>query len=124
LTEAEAMALLNKPAEDPEEWVTQDRVPARVGIDYQRWSDWMDDEAIEVRSGFTSVGMMHGDTKQDEIRLELRCRRKDLPPIQPQPAPIAAVSREERLLTQLEKMVSILEQQGEILKQLASHKKN
>ena len=84
ISEAEALALLNKPqqpAEDPEEWVVQDRVTARRIVDEERWLhrdgkvyiDWR-----KVYIGNTSYNMMHGQFDGKE-KLELRCRRKDLP---------------------------------------------
>ncbi len=80
LTEAEALALLT-PKNDPEDWVTQDRVPARPGIDQEQWHgkvwiQWRDisDTGIAVRSA-----MRHGDKDRVGDTLSLRCRRKDLP---------------------------------------------
>ena len=80
LTESEALALLDKPqpAEDPEEWVVQDRVAPRDGIDQVKWSDW------PTRNWMTASG--HWDVKHGEslltnknVTLSVRCRRKDLP---------------------------------------------
>lgn len=48
-------------AEDPDEWVIQDRVQVRVGVDEIHWSDW----------DVTAV-------------LEVRCRRRDLPNVEPE----------------------------------------
>lgn len=76
------------PQEDPEEWVTQDRVPFRRGVDRgwwaipgtsivpadtARWWDWQ----TEVE------GIKHGEKNPlggDNV-LNIRCRRKDLPPV-------------------------------------------
>lgn len=68
----------------PPDWVTQDRVPARPGIDEKRWvtngvvfSKWM-----PTRTGH-SAQKRHGDRSNDgKSVLELRCLRKDLPPLQ------------------------------------------
>jgi hypothetical protein len=77
-------------AEDPEEWVTQDRVPARP-TDERRWvnvvncsfhppDDWtLVDKAGTIRNFGNNV--RHGYVDRG-LRLELRCRRKDLPPLQ------------------------------------------
>lgn len=68
------------------DWVTQDRVPARPGIDQRRWvcvktgevkgslNDWRDAAAVGSH--------MHGLEICTGHRLELRCLRKDLPPVQ------------------------------------------
>lgn len=55
------------PVESPDDWVTQDRVPARPGIDQRAY-------AINVNVWEDSV-YLNCDT------LLLRCRRKDLPPV-------------------------------------------
>ncbi len=80
LTEAEALALLDKPqpAEDPEEWVVQDRVPARVGVDEFRWSCWQGYHFHVVQDTNIASGMKHGQVHEGST-LSLRCRRKDLP---------------------------------------------
>lgn len=81
-----------KPAEDPEEWVTQDRVPARPGIDQRRWvrrdtktvipelSYW--NGCYETKVWFRDKAV-HGFEHPNEpgLFLEIRCRRKDLPPL-------------------------------------------
>lgn len=70
-----------KQTESPDDWVTQDRVPARPGIDERQWVQY-DGTAL----GWVPVkkigwsGMKHGDVIHGD-RLELRCRRKDLPPL-------------------------------------------
>ncbi len=83
-----------EPAEDPEEWVTQDRVPARVGIDERRWirrdvkttipdlANWKD--CFEASAWFRDKAV-HGFEHPNEpgLFLELRCRRKDLPTAEP-----------------------------------------
>ncbi len=81
-TEAEALALLNKPqpAESPDDWVTQDRVPVRVGVDWFRYSDseW---RLVEARNNFDGKEI-HGWIHPWETKpLQVRCRRKDLPPL-------------------------------------------
>ena len=71
-----------EPVEDPEEWVTQDRVPARPGIDQRRYryeyggcGTWEDSACMAW-----SKPPLHG-AKLGNDTLELRCRRKDLPPL-------------------------------------------
>jgi len=66
--------------DSPDDWVTQDLVPGRPGIDQWRW--WRQDE---TDSGWgwsrlsQSVNQMHGFIDSDGDRFEIRCRRKDLP---------------------------------------------
>jgi hypothetical protein len=74
--------------ESPDDWVTQDRVPDRPGIDQWRrvWprtkpDDWQDS------SHSSSTFYKHGDTcRISKSVFEVRCRRKDLPPL-PQETP-------------------------------------
>jgi hypothetical protein len=67
------------PVESPDDWVTQDRVPARPGIDQRSYADdttlsrWQDAECLNW-----DKPAMHG-TKINKTTLQLRCRRKDLP---------------------------------------------
>lgn len=75
-----------KQTESPDDWVTQDRVPARPGIDERQWVQydgtalgWVPVKKIGCWSGMKHGDVIHGD------RLELRCRRKDLPPLPEQP---------------------------------------
>lgn len=70
-------------AESPDDWVTQDRVPARLGIDQECWSNWRHDAWSTVSKGQLcyAKGMKHGDIDHMEDKLSLRCRRKDLPPM-------------------------------------------
>jgi hypothetical protein len=71
------------PVESPDDWVTQDRVPARPGIDQRAYADatrvtlWEDAECLTW-----DKPAMHG-TKINNTTLEIRCRRKDLPAKQP-----------------------------------------
>lgn len=79
----------------PPDWVTQDRVPARPGIDQRRWvcedgtlghadDDWDDSEILAMMHGEKAV---HG-YKSNNRTLELRCLLKDLPElpkVEPQP---------------------------------------
>lgn len=70
------------PAESPDDWVTQDREEARP-CDERRW--------VSVRTGcpgpWKGAGVLHliNTRKHGEVcndyRLELRCRRDDLPPL-------------------------------------------
>jgi hypothetical protein len=69
------------PVESPDDWVTQDRVGARPGIDERQFTviNGKPQGWDEVKSSW-SAGMMHGDVKCGET-IEVRCRRKDLPPL-------------------------------------------
>ena len=72
------------PVESPDDWVTQDLVHMRSGIDQVRWvstdrshkftGDW------KLFDGF-AISYRHGDVKShdDGYRIEVRCPRKDLP---------------------------------------------
>jgi hypothetical protein len=71
---------MNQPIEDHEEWVIQDRVPARPGIDERAWtfgdeqpSRWSDAAYLNFETQ-----PMHGHESCSQV-LHLRCRRKDLP---------------------------------------------
>ena len=80
------------PVESPDDWVTQDRVPARVGIDERRWirkdvkttipdlANWKD--CFEASACFRDKAV-NGFEHPNEpgLFLELRCRRRDLPPL-------------------------------------------
>lgn len=88
VSQAEAESLVKKPSpvESPDDWVTQDRVGARPGIDERRFlytaesytGMWQD-------VGKYSSGMLH-NSRADGDTVELRCRRRDLPPM-PQETP-------------------------------------
>jgi hypothetical protein len=92
VTQAEAESRVKKPepVESPDDWVTQDRVPARPGIDqraYLRATDtevdadgWMDAAAMQW-----SQMPIHGH-RVNGFTIQVRCRRRDLPPI-PQKTP-------------------------------------
>jgi hypothetical protein len=79
---------------DPEEWVTQDRVPARSGVDmcwWQRyassplpgmeewWTPYDNDDVIDQH-------LQHGAIGGSGWILNVRCRRKDLPATKAEPA--------------------------------------
>lgn len=72
-----------KPVESPDDWVTQDRVPARPGIDERAWQHGECTSAMEWKDS-SVLGWeqkpMHGHIIEKSI-LHLRCRRKDLPPL-------------------------------------------
>lgn len=82
---------LLKPIESPDDWVTQDRVHMRANIDETRWvRDVPGDRWVgewKIYDGF-SPSYRHGDTQigNKYYRIEIRCRRRDLPPI-PEPKP-------------------------------------
>ncbi len=72
------------PVESPDYWEVQDRVPARKGIDERAWDDggpleWND---AGIMCGWNPMPM-HG-TQHNKKTLRLRCRRKDLPPLETQ----------------------------------------
>lgn len=73
------------PVESPDDWVTQDRVPARIGVDQECWSNWRPGAWSTVSLGQACYGrkMRHGEVDYMEDKLSLRCRRKDLPPVSP-----------------------------------------
>ena len=69
------------PAEcENDPWVTQDRVPPRKDIDQICWGggDWHSDWHKE----WQFENMMHGDYPRFGGRLNVRCRRRDLPPVE------------------------------------------
>ena len=72
------------PVESPDDWVTQDRVPARVGIDSQNWLPvWGEGKWRDITHGDSAKGKRHGYIDGMRDTLSLRCRRKDLPPVKP-----------------------------------------
>ena len=87
LTQAEAESRVKKPepVESPDDWVTQDRVDPRDGVDYVRWSNFKEGHWVLASGDW--VNEKHGYVdKEDGSRLEVRCRRRDLPPM-PQETP-------------------------------------
>jgi hypothetical protein len=79
ITKEQAEALL-LPKESPDDWVVQDRVPARAGIDERRFttvSTGYMEGWNEVKDSW-SAGLMHGSERGGQA-VEVRCRRKDLP---------------------------------------------
>jgi len=72
------------PVESPDDWVTQDRVPGRLGIDYQHWSPaWGVDHWRDITVMDHANGKRHGYIDGAGDTLNLRCRRKDLQPVPP-----------------------------------------
>jgi hypothetical protein len=77
------------PAESEDDWVVQDQVPVRVGIDQYRYV--LPDGLIRIDwrlavSGDRWDGLCtHGWVDEDGDTLELRCRRRDLPVKQEEP---------------------------------------
>ena len=68
--------------ESPDDWVTQDRVPERVGVDEWRFTYEPYSPSCWVLSGNGQASYgKHGD-KVGVCRLEVRCRRKDLPVVE------------------------------------------
>jgi hypothetical protein len=68
--------------QSPDDWVTQDVVPDRPGIDQWRrvWPGITPDEWADSLP--SSVQYKHGDTcRLSKSVFEVRCRRKDLPPL-------------------------------------------
>ena len=88
LTREQAEALVQKPepVESPDDWVTQDVVPFRPNLDQRRWvtatggiaCDW---EFVDEIT--TAEPVVHGALNKCSNRLEIRCRRKHLPPPKP-----------------------------------------
>jgi len=64
-----------------DDWVTQDLVPDRLGIDQWRW---MRQDGSSNGWKNTTVGpfLTHGFIDKDGDRFEVRCRRKDLPKLE------------------------------------------
>jgi hypothetical protein len=62
-----------KPVESPDDWVTQDRVPPRSGVDQVRWAE-MHDWAYAM-----GIWVSMPSDKYLQGTLQVRCRRKDLP---------------------------------------------
>ncbi len=70
-----------KPVESPDDWVTQDRVPYRREFDECRWYDydvWHSNQDVPdcYRHGYIGCGAL-------QHKLQVRCRRKDLPSLLP-----------------------------------------
>ena len=72
-------------SESPDDWVTQDRVRERLGVDQWRfiYGNSKPGEWIASGEGQTRYNR-HGD-KVGVCTCELRCRRKDLPPLENSP---------------------------------------
>lgn len=68
------------PVESPDDWVTQDRVPPRQGVDQCRWEP---SDKFRLVAGEWET--MHGGKLANGWQLEVRCRRKDLPPMPEKP---------------------------------------
>jgi len=65
--------------ESPDDWVTQDRVPPRRGIDQVHWSNWESHKWIDAAYNWDE-GEIHGyRDEDDDTVVSVRCRRKDLP---------------------------------------------
>lgn len=64
----------------PDEWVTQDRVPARQGIDQYRYVGGINNKNTKWEPVYV-LSVMHGTPIYilGDARVELRCRRRDLP---------------------------------------------
>lgn len=70
--------------ESPDDWVVQDRVPPRDGIDeylIENIHMW-----YVKKKGFEAITLKHGDMVGDIGMLKVRCHRKDLPPLPAPPA--------------------------------------
>ena len=74
-------------AESPDDWVTQDRVPMRSGIDRGWWESDADPVPPDVAKFWTATechqGLCHGQLHKSSRQtvLHVRCRRKDLPQV-------------------------------------------
>jgi hypothetical protein len=73
--------------ESPDDWVPQDRVDYRTGIDQLRW---VDSNGSPLKSNLGQWATLHNDVSRKlahgledgKDRLEVRCRRKDLPVVE------------------------------------------
>ena len=72
------------PVESPDDWVTQDRVPPRHGIDQVQWSDWESSLWVNLPRGWYPPKIHGYRDEEDDTVLSVRCRRKDLP-VMPSP---------------------------------------
>ena len=81
LMEAEYDDRMPQPAEDPDEWVIQDKVPPRAHIDVVFWSHWTHGEEV-VAQGTWEHPQVHGFTDCFGHQLSVRCRRRDLPKVE------------------------------------------
>ena len=72
------------PVESPDDWVTQDRVPPRHGIDQVQWSDWESSLWVNSPRGWYPPKIHGYRDEEDDTVLSVRCRRKDLP-VMPSP---------------------------------------
>jgi hypothetical protein len=89
VTKAEALARVKPtttdrtPVESPDDWVRQDQVLARLEMDVVWWGDNPPADKNQwciVSSEGLAVGKMHGYyTASDGDKLNVACRRKDLP---------------------------------------------
>ena len=76
------------PVESPDDWVIQDRVPAREGIDFgwnvsaKDFDVYVPDDRWKWSISGSYTGRMHG-SYGNMSRLAVFCRRKDLPPEKP-----------------------------------------
>ena len=76
-----ALDAVRVPVESPDDWVTQDRVPPRHGIDQVQWSDWGSSRWIDAASGWQPTEIHGYRDEDDDTVLHVRCRRKELPPL-------------------------------------------
>ena len=77
-----ALDAVRAPVESPDDWVTQDRVPVRLADEIQ-WSGmaslW---HKISKQGDVFRNKLKHGSVTKDRGTLSVRCRRKDLPPVE------------------------------------------
>ena len=70
------------PQESPDDWVTQDRVPVRLS-DEIHWSGMASRWHKVSKQGDVFLNKLkHGSVTRDRGTLSVRCRRKDLPPVE------------------------------------------
>lgn len=89
LTKEEALERLDKPepVESSDDWVTQDRVPAREKIDKGWWTKPGESPKSDKNNWWTvhkissGYGKKHGHVSRG-VTINLFCRRKDLPPLE------------------------------------------
>ncbi|TXH55009.1 MAG: hypothetical protein E6Q97_09665 [Desulfurellales bacterium] len=73
-------------SEEHEVWEVQDRVPSRTGVD--EWRVCLKSGDISDWSETITMNVMHGYATEDG-HFEVRCRRKDLPPLEHSTNPTA-----------------------------------
>lgn len=74
-----------QPVESPDDWVVQDRVPRRPGVDEYRRVDYKGNSIAWCKAESNLPSLSHGHIDVFGNRLEVRCLKKDLPEIETPP---------------------------------------